>query len=106
MDKDVTVSAMAIIVVYVMTIVIYMSKNGDKTIQHNSALSGRDYYNEVMNSMSWRRFLNVTRMKKPCFIALLVKLKQTGGLRGTRHICAGEKLMIFLTLLKGIRTKY
>ena len=48
--------------------------------QHNSVLTGRMYYNEVMKSLSYRRFMNVARMDKETFLLLKRLLKQNGNL--------------------------
>ena len=101
MDEAVGVSAL-ILIASVMVVAMHFSKIDENIAHHDSALSGREYYMEVMNSSSWRRFLNVTRMRKRCFLDLLKLLKDSGGLKDSKYVCAGEKLMIFLTLLKCI----
>lgn len=73
----------------------------EKYKQHNSILTGKLYYEEIMNTSNQNRFLHVTLMDKETFVKLMALLKEKGGLKNSRKICAGEKLMIFLSLLKG-----
>jgi hypothetical protein len=40
-------------------------------------------------------------MSKECFILLLDFMRTRGSLMDSNHICAGQKLMIFITMLKG-----
>ena len=47
------------------------------------------------------RFRDCNRMDKPTFVALLAALKERGGLKDSLHICAGEKLVIYIHILKG-----
>ena len=47
------------------------------------------------------RLRNCNRMDKPTFVALLEVLKEGGGLKDSLHICAGEKLVIYIHILKG-----
>lgn len=69
--------------------------------QHNSLLTGRMYYNEVMNSPSYRRFMNVARMDKDTFLLLKKMLKQNGDLKKSMSINVGQKIMIFIHVLIG-----
>ena len=69
--------------------------------QHNSVLTGRMYYNEVMKSPSYRRFMNVARMDKETFLLLKKMLKQNGNLIKSNSINVGQKIMIFIHVLIG-----
>ena len=60
-----------------------------------SALTGRLYYLELINSINEVRFIEVVRMRKFTFFLLLRKLK-VNELKDSRKLCAGEKLMIFI----------
>jgi hypothetical protein len=68
---------------------------------HDSALTGQMRYDELMNSPNEHRFSDETRMSKDCFIKLINFMKTRGMLLDSTHICAGQKLMIYITLLKG-----
>jgi hypothetical protein len=71
-----------------------------KTPQHNSILTGNMYYEEIMDTISESRFLHVCRMDKTTFIKFVEFLKVHGELEDSKSICAGEKVMIFMSLLK------
>ena len=100
MDSEFLASAL-ILLVSVVIVGYNMRPPREVIIHHDSALTGEQYFQEVMNSRSWRRFLEVTRMSKRSFGILLNLLKTHGGLRNSKKISAGQKLMIFLFLLKG-----
>lgn len=87
MDEAVGVGAI-ILMASVMVAVIHFSTSEEKIAHHNSGLSGKAYFNELMKCSSWRRFLNVTRMRKVCFLNLLALLKDSGGLVDSRYVCA------------------
>ena len=67
---------------------------------HNSIRTGAIYYHEIINHNSSTRFKQITRMTKPVFLRLLRLLEEEGGLESTQ-LCSGEKLMIFIQVLKG-----
>jgi hypothetical protein len=69
--------------------------------QHNSILTGALYYDEIFNSENEKRFYEVARMDKPTFMRLISFLESKGGLRGTRNLCKGERVMIFIHVLRG-----
>lgn len=66
----------------------------------NSALTGASYYQELISTLNPNRFLEVARMRKPTFLALLSKLNNN-NLESTESICAGQRLMIFIYLASG-----
>lgn len=68
---------------------------------HDSLLSGQMRYDELMNSENSHRFLDECRMQKDVFLFFVDFMRDRGLLTDSAHICAGQKLMIFLTLLKG-----
>jgi hypothetical protein len=68
---------------------------------HDSILSGQIRYDEIMNSENHHRFLDECRMSKEVFLLFLDFMRDRGLLSDSVHICAGQKLMIYLTLLKG-----
>src|SRR5690242_15380215 len=70
-----------------------------KILNHDSMLSGNDYYNELMETDIEARFRSVCRMDKNVFLPLLEEL-QTAGLSSSDHISAGEKLVMFMLILK------
>jgi hypothetical protein len=61
------------------------------------------YYEEIMDTISASRFLNVCRMdKKAAFLKSVEFLKVHEELEDSKSFCAGEKVMIFISLLKGM----
>ena len=73
----------------------------DPIRQHDSVLTGRLYYREIMNLPSSHRFSNVARMDKETFILLKSFLAQHGNLRRSQTINVGQKVMIFVHVLIG-----
>jgi DDE superfamily endonuclease len=71
--------------------------------QHNSVLTGRLYYAEIMATENVNRFRQVARMDKETFI-LLKEILEDGGLRDS-ELCAGEKIMILLHVLRGFTNR-
>ena len=76
-------------------------EDNDPQPYHDSELTGQMRYDEMMSTDNSHLFLDFTRVSKDVFILLLAFLKDRGGLNDSGHICAGQKLMIYLTLLKG-----
>jgi hypothetical protein len=72
-----------------------------KSREHNSILSGRLYFREVMDSENEAKWKTATRMSKGGFEGLLSLLESGGSLKSCSHggCCAGEKLMTFLYIL-------
>jgi hypothetical protein len=68
---------------------------------HDSILKGQMRFDELMNSSNPHRFLDECRMSKRVFLLFVEFMKDRGQLRDSTHICAGQKMMIYLTLLKG-----
>lgn len=84
----------------VATVLAYLRTRKREPIpQHNSALNGQMYYDEVMNTDNPSRFLTVTRMDKPTFVSFVTFLREHGDLENSMFICSGQKLMIFLHTL-------
>ncbi len=91
---------LVIVIISVMLTVANVVLKTEKTPQHDSILSGKMYYRELMETLNTNRFLHACRMDKQTFELLLIFLKQHGDLKDWKSICAGEKLMIFISLLK------
>ncbi len=72
----------------------------DPIPMRNSVTRGRHIYYELMATNNVQRFVDNVRMKKETFIQLLDLLKRN-GLKETRQIKAGEKLMIYIYVLCG-----
>ena len=87
---------MVSLVAVVMVIIAYMQMYYIKEAEHDSLLQGKAYYDEIMRTRSSRRFFEVARMPYETFVALLSLLETEGGLRGSRHICVGHRLMMFM----------
>jgi len=73
----------------------------DPVVQHDSALSGRAYYNELLQTSSRARFHDIARMDRDVFLSLLHIVTEEGGLRDSEDISAGEKLMNLINALYG-----
>ena len=84
----------------IMALVFRLRKRRASIPQHDSILTGKMYYEEVMTTRNSSRFLDVTRMTKETFCKLKVLL-MAEGLKDSKKLCAGEKMMIFLQVLKG-----
>jgi len=69
--------------------------------EHDSILTGKLYFQELMATNNEPRFLASLRMNKTAFVALLHLLKTEGNLRDGTKVCAGEKVMIFIHVLVG-----
>ena len=74
--------------------------------QHDSILTGKLYYNELMDTLNVSRFRTAVRMDRHTFTrlhALLTSAK--GGLQDSALICAGEKIMILIHVLVGFTNR-
>ncbi len=71
-----------------------------KTPEHDSALDGESYFKELMESPNVNRWINVGRMPKQTFELLHAKLKEF-GLRDSRSISSGQKILILISILTG-----
>ena len=69
--------------------------------QHNSILTGDLYYLDIMTTVNVNRFLQVSRMDKETFNLLKELLTNVGRLQDSMYICAGQKLMILIFVLRG-----
>lgn len=69
--------------------------------QHDSAMTGKLYYKELMETRNKNRFLNCVRMNRETFLILLNMLQKEGGLIDGRKICAGEIVMILIHVCVG-----
>ena len=69
--------------------------------QHNSLLTGDLYFREIMATVNVNRFLQVARMDNETFNLLKRLLIDVGGLQNSMYICAGQKLMILIYVLRG-----
>ena len=69
--------------------------------QHNLALTGDLYYKEIIATENVNRFRQVARMDKETFLLLKDVLTGPGELKNSMYICAGQKLMILIYVLRG-----
>ena len=69
--------------------------------QHNSLLTGDLYFREIMATVNVNRFLQVARMDNETFNLLKRLLIDVGGLQNSMYICAGQKLMILIYVVRG-----
>ena len=74
---------------------------GNRVVQHNSLLTGDLYYKEIMATQNVNRFSQVARMDLETFTLLRQFLMEHGGLRNSMYICAGQKLMILIYIMRG-----
>ena len=68
---------------------------------HNSVLTGQMRFEEVMNTQNPKRFSDCCRMDKRTFTLMLYFLIDHAELVGSENICAGQRLMIYISILKG-----
>lgn len=80
---------------------ILLDEEEDPIIQHDSALTGQAYYDELMQTENTHRFRSVAKMEKTTFTSLLHMLTTTGELTGGPLILPGEKLMILINACCG-----
>lgn len=72
-----------------------------RTPCRTSVLTGHSYYTELIETDSINRFQEVARMDREVFLKLKDVLVDTGLLSASKHMCCGEKLMIFLYTITG-----
>jgi hypothetical protein len=70
-------------------------------LQHTSVLTGQLYFAEVMETYNVHRFHEVARMDRSTFIKLRVMMMEAGGLEDSLYICAGQKIMVLVQVLRG-----
>ena len=70
-------------------------------VQQYSIMTGNLYFREVLATNNVHRFSNVARMDIATFNYLLGYLREAGDLKNSMYICAGEKLMILIYVLRG-----
>ena len=78
-----------------------LEERKERTVQHDSVLTGQMYLRELLNTENIARFKNVTRMDNSTFHLLLNLLETHGGLVDSRYLSAGEKLLMFILVLVG-----
>ena len=69
--------------------------------QHTSVLTGQLYFAEVMETYNVHRFHEVARMDHATFVKLREMMMDTGGLVDSLYICAGQKIMVLVQVLRG-----
>ena len=79
----------------------FMSEAKERTVQHDSILTGQLYLKELLETRSTARFRDVTRMSHDIFDELLLLLETHGGFEDSKYISTGEKLLIFILVLVG-----
>ncbi|KIJ33470.1 hypothetical protein M422DRAFT_264575 [Sphaerobolus stellatus SS14] len=79
----------------VQTTQIYIENHYEKTIQHDSALTGRAWLEELLNSNE-NRIKNNLGMWKHVFRHLVDVLEKKGGIGNTRHLRSADQVAIFL----------
>jgi hypothetical protein len=70
-----------------------------------SKLSGAEYFEELMQCNSMNRFREIFRMDRRTFNGLRNLLVTEGNLKKGLRICEGEKLLIFIHILRGLTTR-
>jgi hypothetical protein len=79
---------------------IVLEVEGEKKARHTGQ-PGSEYIQEVMDNESESRFLEVARMSKDCFWKLHDELKAHGDLQSNKHICAVQKIFIYIAAITG-----
>lgn len=87
----------------------------ERTVKHDSILTGQLHYDELMNTENENRFREQVRMDKPTFEKLVKLLENHGGLKRSKgwcylqekrvEVCPGEKVMIFIDILGGLTNR-
>ena len=72
----------------------------DPTPMHVSILTGQMYYEELLISHA-NIFRTCARMDHETFDKLKIFLKREAGLKDSKLICGGQKILIFLYILGG-----
>jgi hypothetical protein len=96
--EDLSDDELYCVVTAIMSVII---EHDDPVVQHDSALTGRAYYDELLANPSWARFHDVARMDKDVFLQLLHILTTEGGLEDSEEVCAGEKVLYLINALCG-----
>jgi hypothetical protein len=96
--EDLSDDELYCVVTAIMSVII---EHDDPVVQHDSALTGRAYYDELLATPSWSRFHNVARMDKDVFLQLLHILTTEGGLDDSEEVCPGEKVLYLINALCG-----
>ena len=78
-----------------------LDERKERTVQHDSVLTGQMYLRELLSTENVARFKNVTRMDNATFHLLLNLLQTHGGLADSKYLSAGEKLLMFILVLVG-----
>jgi hypothetical protein len=89
------------LIVAIVPLILENENSEEPSPYHDSILTGQLRYDEIMNSENRHRFMDECRMSKHVFILFVDFMRERGLLSDSKHICAGQKIMIFLTLLKG-----
>ena len=92
---------MADIDLLILVAVVLAAFRRDRVVQHNSVLTGDLYYKEIMATANVNRFSQVARMDFETFSLLRQFLMDYGGLENSMYICAGQKLMILIYIVRG-----
>jgi hypothetical protein len=90
MDND---GELNVLVIVAAVLGVVVNLRDDPVPQHTSALTGQLYFNEVMETFNVHRFHQVVKLR-----SLLI---ETGGLKNSLYICAGQKIMILLHVIRG-----
>lgn len=79
----------------------FMTEAKERTVQHDSILTGQLYLQELLETRSTARFRDVTRMSHDTFDELLLLLETHGDFKDSKYLSTGEKLLIFILVLVG-----
>ena len=91
-----------LLIVIVVIVATFFSLQKEIIRQHNSILTGNLRYWEVVSHENPQYFFNQCGMTKPVFLLLLRKLtSEMGQLCDGTKIGAGQKIMIFLSIIRG-----
>ena len=76
----------------------------ERTVQHNSVLTGQMYLCELLNTENAARFKTITRMDNATLHSLQNLLETHGGLVDSKYLSAGEKLLMFILVSWAVLT--
>jgi hypothetical protein len=102
MDRKRKFEEELLVVTAIMLATLTAEERADPIPKHTSILTGNLYFEELLQSENEKTFHESARMDKHTFNGLLNLLKTVGALKNGRKICAGEKLMMFIQVLKGL----
>ena len=104
-SKPINEGEVDIVALAAVVLMDWFQTGDDPITQHDSILTGKLYYEELMRTENANRFRSAARMDKDTFKKLLKRLTERGGLEDSKLISAGEKLMTFIHAIVGFSNR-